>query len=439
MKPESKLIILSVIILFISLIISTGTSWFLLFKSEKVKSEVLRNEEINKIRSNLKNCIDIGLGVIQNLYSESTTLAYQENVYGRSAKCMVMMVKQLIMSKIRLISEKKITLKEAQKQIIEETRHLRFNKGSDYIWIQTDKTPFPEMIMHPVNQELEGKTLDSPAFDCARNRAENLFVAAVHIASSNGGFLDYLWERKSGRGVRIPNVPKISYIEGIKEWGWVIGAGVFIDEAVNDGINRIKSCVGNLIFENGAGHFWIQDMKGRLLCYQGEEVASDSENLATQDFIKKSHEIIQKGKKEGSFVFQRTESSKTGPKNHLAYIKYFEPLGWILGSSANMASIDETITSENEKMQQLVFHIICISLTIFLSATIMTLRLKNYFSSTDKQSSDFTDDLGIDSTSSEKTDETSIHDSIKLLNENTNRQTEVLNDLKNYIREISKK
>ncbi|MBI5584290.1 MAG: cache domain-containing protein, partial [Deltaproteobacteria bacterium] len=108
---------------------------------------------------------------------------------------------------------------EARKQALQAIKNLRYEKD-DYFWINDLQ---PKMIMHPIKSELDGKEL-------TENKDPNgkrLFVAFVDKVKADGaGFVDYYWPKP---GQANP-VPKISFVKGFPEWGWIIGSGIYIDD-----------------------------------------------------------------------------------------------------------------------------------------------------------------------------------------------------------------
>jgi len=112
-----------------------------------------------------------------------------------------------------------MTVEEAKKQALESVRNLRY-EGNEYFWINDME---PRMIMHPFKKELDGKDVN----DFKDPKGKKLFVAFVEKVRSDGaGFVDYQWPKP---GYTEP-VPKISYVKGLPEWGWVIGSGVYIND-----------------------------------------------------------------------------------------------------------------------------------------------------------------------------------------------------------------
>jgi len=107
----------------------------------------------------------------------------------------------------------------AQAQAKARIGALRYNNG-DYYWINDMQA---RMVMHPIKPELDGK--DLAGFKDPAGKA--LFVEMVDVARRDGaGFVDYLWPKP---GKSEPQ-PKLSYVAEFKPWGWVVGAGFYVDD-----------------------------------------------------------------------------------------------------------------------------------------------------------------------------------------------------------------
>jgi methyl-accepting chemotaxis protein len=107
---------------------------------------------------------------------------------------------------------------EAKRAALDALRVLRYN-GQEYIWVNDMG---PRMLMHPMKPELEGKDLAGSTDP----NGLHLFVAMVDVVKKDGaGFVAYLWPKP---GQDAP-VPKISYVQGVPAWGWVVGSGVYTD------------------------------------------------------------------------------------------------------------------------------------------------------------------------------------------------------------------
>ncbi|HYS43946.1 MAG TPA: methyl-accepting chemotaxis protein, partial [Geobacteraceae bacterium] len=121
-----------------------------------------------------------------------------------------------------------LTVSQAQKLAKDEIRKLRY-EGNEYFWINDLE---PLMIMHPMKPELEGQRLD----EIKDPHGKQIFVEFTKVAKEQGkGFVDYMWPKP---GSTVP-VPKVSHVKLVKEWGWVIGSGIYVDDVKKE-VNQLK-------------------------------------------------------------------------------------------------------------------------------------------------------------------------------------------------------
>lgn len=113
----------------------------------------------------------------------------------------------------------KMTQEEAQDAAKNAIKNLRYN-GEEYFFIlNTDVRG----IMHPIKPKLDNTDLS----DIKDPNGKKLFVEFARVAKESGeGFVDYMWAKP---GSETP-LPKLSYVHLYKDWGWVIGSGVYIDD-----------------------------------------------------------------------------------------------------------------------------------------------------------------------------------------------------------------
>lgn len=115
-----------------------------------------------------------------------------------------------------------MTEQEAKTSAIENIRGMRYSE-TEYFWINDMR---PNMILHPYRPELEGT--DLTAIKDPKGKA--LFVEFANtVKESGGGFVYYMWPKP---GMSDPQ-PKVSYVNGFKPWGWVVGTGVYMND-IND-------------------------------------------------------------------------------------------------------------------------------------------------------------------------------------------------------------
>jgi len=112
-----------------------------------------------------------------------------------------------------------ISREEAQKRALAIIGALRF-EDNNYFWIND---MHPTMVMHPMKPELNGKDLS----DYSDKSGKKMFVAMVEqVQKSGSGFVSYQWPKPGNP----KPVPKLSFVKGFAPWGWVVGAGIYIDD-----------------------------------------------------------------------------------------------------------------------------------------------------------------------------------------------------------------
>ncbi|MBN2618621.1 MAG: cache domain-containing protein [Spirochaetales bacterium] len=259
MKISAKL---TLILLFV--IIGLTTSMLIIFNiklTQKNNDEIkiLRTEEYNKAKVVLKNYLDISTQVIVKNIENSTDLNYLQNKYNKELKNIIDSGESIINKRITQYKNGEISLIQAQKMAKEDIKNIRYDNGTGYIWINDTEKPIPRMIMHPTIPALDNTILDDKKYNCALGRDENLFVAASNISQQNGeGFVDYLWPKPTSEGLT-EDKPKLSYVRLIPEWGWVLGTGIYIDDAVEQAKKESLQTISSMRYDNNLGYFWIND------------------------------------------------------------------------------------------------------------------------------------------------------------------------------------
>lgn len=132
----------------------------------------------------------------------------------------------------RMYVEGTLTDEEARKRATSIIEAMRYDEGVGYFWINDDREPIPNMIMHATLPELNGKRLDDANYNVAFGTEENLFGAFVRVTldrDDTNNYVDYLWPKPTNEGLT-EDQPKLSYVEKFEAWGWIVGTGVYIDD-----------------------------------------------------------------------------------------------------------------------------------------------------------------------------------------------------------------
>lgn len=386
MSGNARTISTAVILILLAIGVSMAISITIIQAESRRQLERSAADERERISSELKNQVDLAYSVVQQTYFQTTQFSYQKQVYGRVLQGVLAVIMDDINRRIEQVASGALTLSDAQQKVISTIRNLRFGSEDDYVWIQNEDQPFPKMILHPLRPDLDGCVLDSPAFDCARNRADNLFVAAAEVASNGGGFLDYLWERHLPNGVRLPNLPKISYVQRVPQWHWVLGSGVFVDEAVRDAISRLKAQIGALRYDNGNGFFYIHDLRGIVLVHPNADlIGKKPGDTPRATFLPGGMEVARSAIGAGYFEFSLS-GEKNGKEHHLGYARLFEPLGWIIGTSCNIENLQKNLQWQDEENRKSIGKLFLWNILTMIFLVAITVRMMRISAASDMQS-----------------------------------------------------
>lgn len=372
MKLRHKIKLLLVFVLSIAMMVPTLFVILGIRREAQEESRLIRAEEEEKLRSTLENLVEAAQTNVAGQYIELTTRKYQEQNYGVVARDFINQLGGQLSARMKRVKDGKLSLAEARNWTLEELRSIRFGGEEGYIWVQDLGSPTPLVIMHPTLPEFDGVATDVPRLHTAENSGEHVFAAASRIASSSpgGGYFDYLISRTYSDGRRLERVPKLSFVKYLPEWNWVIGTGVPLDRIIEEGLAFILEDIRKIRFLHGAGSFWICNQQGTILCsanptLEGHAAASDP----AHPFVGKALEAI-KGKDSAFFELPVVNPLSGRSDRHLFHVRLFEPLGWIIGTSMNAASIDSEAQWELEKAEKKVWTI-CLSLFAFMIVLIL--------------------------------------------------------------------
>jgi len=105
---------------------------------------------------------------------------------------------------------------EAKSRAMKRISALRYD-GDNYVWINDYDG---KMLSHP-----NKKLVDTSVLEMRDAKGNQIFAEMINLVKKHGAsrYL-YYWPADATAQ------PKISYIKGIPEWGWVLGSGVFVSD-----------------------------------------------------------------------------------------------------------------------------------------------------------------------------------------------------------------
>ena len=372
MKLKAKVKILVIGLLIVALAVPMGTALYFTIRDKQRDIRTFAESEIARMKRALQDNLDIAFETMKSNYAEATSEQNLERVFGEPMKDLVDVFFCLINAEIRKAEAGEQSMEQAKANVIEETRKLRIGKFDSYFWIQDDALPVPSMIMHPTVPSLNGRLLEDPSYNTVGSQARNLFVVAAERCRAAGeGYIRYLWGKPLADGTSVPNVPKFSYVRAIPQWNWVLGTGVYMDDAFREGIERLKAEIGRLRYNNGNSFFWIHDDEGTLILHPnaaavGRKVVAEP----AFSFVDKGLEAI-RGKSGYGFIEFEDATDAQGPKSRrIGIVKRFEGLNWIIGTSIDREVMEKTILWKEQRMAKQVRNTI-IGIAVFFGLMLL--------------------------------------------------------------------
>jgi len=137
----------------------------------------------------------------------------------QATKAVVEVASSIMASLQEDVTDGKITLEKAKSEALKAIGFLKYH-GNEYFWVMDFE---PNMLMHGANADLIGKNVG----DIKDPDGKNLFVEMVKAVKEKGETLfSYQWPKP---GATKP-VDKTSYLKLNKEWNWIVGSGIYVDD-----------------------------------------------------------------------------------------------------------------------------------------------------------------------------------------------------------------
>jgi methyl-accepting chemotaxis protein len=319
----------------------------------------IRADKTAEVRRDLTDKVDTVWALVDAQYREASDERQLEQRYGQRLRAVLDLARATLDEHVARARRGEVSVARAQADAIATLRAMRFDGGKGYLWINTVGRPFPTMVMHPTVPALEGRVLDAKEFDCAGDSSRNVFALAVELATTRGdGFIRYAWPEPDGNQL-VPHMAKFSYVRLFKEWGWVIGTGIYVDEAVREKLADITSAVRKIRY--GPQYYWIStgdapaprmvmhpqrpELDGKPVDGPEFELAVNGErrNLfaALRDLAKRDGQ----GFAEYDWPKPREDGTAGPPAAKISYVRYYAPLDWIIGTGRHVDDIEVAIAA----------------------------------------------------------------------------------------------
>ena len=380
LKISVKIILMTSSVLFLIMAIFAGYSIAGEYTRFKREASDYENNELARINEMLKNYINMAFLNVQAYYDNARSPEYLEKFYGHRLENIIDIAESIIQKYIDDFNFGNLSLGDAKSGALASIKNIRFDGGTGYVWVNEAQGPIPKMVMHPISPELDGKLLDNPKYNCALGIGKNLFQAFVEVCGANGdGYVDYLWPKPTEDGTTSEQ-PKLSYVRLIEDWDWIIGAGIYIDDAEREAKENALDTLGNLRYDNGAGYFWVNsnnlpypamimhpispELNNKVLDDPQYNRAGESNKNIFQAFAEVCRDY---GEGTVRYTWPKpTNDGLTQNQPKLSYVKLFGPWDWIIGTGVYTDDIYASIDNKRSEMRKSIISSIWISVIIFI-------------------------------------------------------------------------
>lgn len=282
-----------------------------------------------------------------------------------------------------------ITEEEAKRRALEEIRQWRYDEGVGYLWVNLNEKPRARILMHPITPELEGRQLEEPQFYTAMGMGKHVLDAMVEVCEKDGeGFVDYVWDKPTQEGI-LPDQPKLSYVKLFRQWGWIVGTGVYTDDIETEVNTRLDAIMAELesTFSSTrigkSGYMFLFDGTGRFLIHPSLS-GVDASGMETPDNGKRLMQQLMEAAKTPLEPFDYTWDRPDRPGDYRfrkrAFVTHFEPLNWYIGSSVYFDEIAHSATELRPRILAItllcLFFAFLISIGLSRNLTIPLVRLR---------------------------------------------------------------
>ena len=332
----------------------------------KQQTEQFKTDELRRIQNTIENHVEIAFQVLDSAWKNSRDRDYLIERYGKNLKNIADLAEQSIRRYQDQADRGLISLQDAQDLAARDISKMRYADETGYLWINNRNRPFPKMIMHPTEPALNGKIMDNPAYNCAYGGDQNLFQAFVDVTWDNEeGFVDYTWPKPTEDGLT-KQTPKLSYVRKIEEWDWIIGTGIYVDDAERDAQQQALQTIEDMRYDNGLGYFWLNDttlpfptmiMHAVSPALNGQTLSNVKYNKmdGTGQNIFQAFAEIARRDGAGFVNYSWPKASKDGTSRETpktSYIRYFEPWDWIIGTGVYVDEIEKAIAEKKQVLHK---------------------------------------------------------------------------------------
>jgi PAS domain S-box-containing protein len=335
--------------------------------TQKIRADYLREQKEN-IRHEVERVIDM----IHYERKQCVRLA-QEQVKQRVYEACA------IATNIYEVNKNSKSANEIKRMIVDALLPIRFPANGYYFIASLEGD---NILLNNMPDMTGKKILDTQDFD-GRYVVQDIIAIAKR---SGEGFYKYTWMKPNKK----TGLPKSSFVKLFKPYGWVIGAGLYIDDVETMVKEKVMKRINDIRFGTN-GYIFVGDWQGILLAHgvQPKLIGSNMWNR-TDSKGNKIHQSFIAASKQPSggythYWWRKTDNGKERSK--IAFTKKVPEWKLFVGTGVYLDNIDADIAAmhddlNNQTKQKVIIFIIITALVVAIIIFLINLlsnKLNNDF------------------------------------------------------------
>jgi|GEM_PF-1279190 len=258
--------------------------------------------------------------------------------------------------------------RQKQKEALDYIANLRYG-DNEYFFISNYDSV---LISHPT---MKGRDM----LDVRDPKGILILPPMVKVARENGqGFHSYSWPKLKDEG-RLQDkgklYEKLTFTKDIKEWQWVIGTGIYLDQVEHDVEKKKSDLIKDLrqlmitTRIGKTGYIYIFDSQGNMIIHPNSNIEgknfSKLKNPGKNSFI--HQDLVEAYNSEARVLYYKWD--KPEDKGHYIYdkvswIDYNKNFDWYICSSAYISEINSTANQIRQYIGFISFVLVSLALLI---------------------------------------------------------------------------
>lgn len=290
-----------------------------------------------------------------------------------------------IAQSIYLTNQATMSEENIKKLIVETLRHIRFNEGRGYYFIDTLEG---NCVLFPTNPTEEGKNILHYQ-DTNQKYVINDFIQIAQ--NQKEGFSEYFtYQPQKDKGRH----KKIAFVKFFESFNWIIGTGEYLEDVEDDIKRELALELSQYRIDKNTGYFnvfEIHNFQGgddfaSLLVNPNLKNMSDTKKISTHikdidGFNYRQNALDQINQKGDGFVtykFEKINSDVIGPQ--ISYFKLMKHWNWVISTAKELDSLALIVAEREQKIQEKVSENIRYASLLFIIVFVLLLIFSVFIS-----------------------------------------------------------